>query len=100
AADPFDELAFLSLECERLGNAWAGRYIRRRIAAALQDGPCEELFAFYRCYRATLRARLAIAHLLEPDPRTPEKWAPLARTYLKLAAADAVKLERGVGAPH
>jgi uncharacterized protein len=99
AADPFDEVAFLSLECERLGNSWAGRYIRRRIAAALQDGPSEELFAFYRCYRATLRARLAIAHLLEPSPRTPEKWPALARAYLQLARADAIRLERMLRAP-
>jgi aminoglycoside phosphotransferase family enzyme len=99
AADPFDEVAFLSLECERLGNAWAGRYIRQRIAAALQDGPSEELFAFYRCYRATLRARLAIAHLLEPAPRTPEKWPVLARVYLQMAFAEAVRLERLLRAP-
>lgn len=96
AADPFDEVAFLSLECERLGNPWAGRYMRRRIAAALQDGPSDELFTFYRCYRATLRARLAIAHLLEPSPRTPEKWPKMARVYLGLALADAVRLERSL----
>jgi uncharacterized protein len=99
AADPFDEVAFLSLECERLGNAWAGRYIRRRIAAALQEGPSEELFTFYRCYRATLRARLAIAHLLESAPRTPEKWPVLARVYLQLAFAEAVRLEKLLRAP-
>ncbi len=92
--DPFDEIAFLCVECERLGAAWAGEYLRRHIMHALHDGDSEELFIFYRCHRATLRARLAIAHLLEPDPRTPEKWAPLARTYLRLAAADAVRLER------
>ena len=92
--DPFDELAFLSLECERLGAGWIGEYVRRRIARALRDGPTQELFLFYRCHRATLRARLAIAHLLEPHPRTPEKWRPLARIYLDLAAADAVRLER------
>ncbi len=96
--DPFDEIAFLCVECERLGAAWAGEYLRRRIMHALHDGGAEELFIFYRCHRATLRARLAIAHLLEPDPRTPEKWAPLARTYLRLAAADAVRLERSLRA--
>ena len=96
--DPFDEIAFLCVECERFGAAWAGEYLRRRMVHALHDGDSEELFIFYRCHRATLRARLAIAHLLEPDPRTPEKWAPLARTYLRLAAADAVKLERSLRA--
>jgi aminoglycoside phosphotransferase family enzyme len=94
AVDPFDEIAFLSLECERLGAPWAGRYIRRRAERGLNDGLSEELFLFYRCHRATLRARLAIAHLLEPNPRTPEKWPRLARRYLGVAAADATKLER------
>jgi hypothetical protein len=66
---------------------------------ALHDGYSEELFIFYRCHRATLRARLAVAHLLESHPRTPEKWEPLARTYLELAAADAVRLERALRRP-
>ena len=94
--DPFDEVAFLCVECERLGAAWAGEYLRRRIMHALHDGRSEELFTFYRCHRATLRARLAIAHLLEPNPRTPAKWPPLARAYLRLATADAVALERSL----
>jgi aminoglycoside phosphotransferase family enzyme len=96
SVDPFDEIAFLCIECERLGGAWASKYIKRRAMHALQDGLSEELFAFYRCHRATLRARLAIAHLLEPDPRTPEKWPRLARTYLELASADALRLERAL----
>jgi len=92
--DPFDEIAYLCVECERLGAAWAGEYLRRRIVRALNDGHSQELFVFYRCHRATLRARLAAAHLFEPKPRTPEKWLPLARTYLRIAAADAVRLGR------
>ena len=59
----------------------------------LRDGPVEELFTFYRCHRATLRARLAIAHLLEEHPRTPEKWPRLAASYLALADKSARKLE-------
>jgi aminoglycoside phosphotransferase family enzyme len=94
AVDPFDEIAFLSLECERLGAAWAGRHIKQHAERSLHDGLSEALFLFYRCHRATLRARLTIAHLLEPNPRTPEKWPRLARFYLKIAAADATKLER------
>jgi aminoglycoside phosphotransferase family enzyme len=94
AVDPFDEIAFLSLECERLGAGWAGEYIKRRVMRGLRDGASEPLFLFYRCHRATLRARLAIAHLVEPNPRTPEKWPRLARTYLAIAATAAVRLER------
>jgi aminoglycoside phosphotransferase family enzyme len=94
-----DELAFLCLECERLGIAWAGRYLRRRVMRDLRDHTPEALFWFYRCHRATLRARLAIAHLLEPRPRTPEKWRPLARRYLAIAAADATRLMRLLKSP-
>ena len=94
AVDPFDEIAFLSLECDRLGAAWTGKYIRRGVSRGLPDGVSDELFLFYRCNRAMLRARLAIAHLMEPKPRTPEKWPHLARSYLAIAAADAIRLER------
>jgi aminoglycoside phosphotransferase family enzyme len=91
--DPFDEIAYLSLECERLGAAWVGAFIERRMKRMLRDGPAEELFTFYRCHRAMLRARLAVAHLMEQHPRTPEKWPRLAATYLKLAEKSARKLE-------
>jgi aminoglycoside phosphotransferase family enzyme len=91
--DPFDEIAFLSLECERLGAGWVGATIERGMKRLLRDGPLEELFTFYRCHRATLRARLAIAHLLEARPRTPEKWPRLAATYLTLAEKSARRLE-------
>ena len=93
AVDPFDEISFLSLECERLGSAATGEYLKRHVSRGLRDGLSEELFLFYRCHRAMLRARLAIAHLLEPNPRTPEKWPRLARIYLRLAAADARRLD-------
>ena len=97
ALDPLDEIAFLHLECERLGGAWAGERIRRHLASALNEDTAGGLFLFYRSYRAILRARLSIAHLLDPKPLTPEKWPRHARLYLKLAAADATRLERMLG---
>lgn len=45
------------------------------VMRALHDDPSLHLFYFYRCYRAMLRARLSIAHLFAPNPRTPEKMA-------------------------
>jgi uncharacterized protein len=99
AVDPFDEIAFLCLECERLGCAWAAEHIRRRAYHVLPDGLSDELFAFYRAHRATLRARLSAAHLLEPKPRTPEKWQRLALIYLGLALGDARRLDRFLNMP-
>lgn len=90
--DPLDEIAFLTVECERLGGARHGEYIRRHLVNRLPGGFDPSLFAFYRCYRATLRARLAIAHLLDPQVRTPEKWPHLTRAYLELAAREADRL--------
>ena len=97
ALDPLDEIAFLHLECERLGGLPAAEQIRRRLAHALDDDAASGLFLFYRSHRAMLRARLSIAHLLDANPRTPEKWPRLARVYLGLAAADAAGLERILG---
>ncbi|MGZ5876626.1 MAG: hypothetical protein ACXWKP_31595 [Bradyrhizobium sp.] len=97
ALDPLDEIAFLHLECERLGGLWAAERIRRRLARALDDDAASGLFLFYRSHRAMLRARLSIAHLLDAHPRTPAKWPYLARVYLDLAAADAARLERILG---
>ena len=60
----------------------------------LRDGPVEELFTFYYCHRATLRARLAIAHLLEDiraHRRSGRGCAPL---YLDLAKKSARRLVR------
>jgi uncharacterized protein len=97
--DPFDEIAYLDLECERLGAAWAGRYIKTRVERGLNEHLPAALFHFYRSYRATLRARLAIAHLSEPAPRTPEKWPRRARAYLDIAARDAARLEAFLRTP-
>ncbi|QEL27240.1 hypothetical protein FQV39_31855 (plasmid) [Bosea sp. F3-2] len=94
ALDPLDEVAFLHLECERLGARWAGERIRRHLAAALGEDRASGLFLFYRSHRAMLRARLSIAHLLDPMPRMPEKWPRQARHYLRLAAQDAMQLEQ------
>ena len=49
------------LRWSRNVGASSGEYLRGRIMHALHDGDFEELFIFYRCHRATLRARLAIA---------------------------------------
>lgn len=99
AVDPLDEIAYLDLECEHLGAGGIGGYIRPRVAQALHDRPPFSLYYFYRCHRAMLRARLSIAHLLAPNPRTPEKWRPRALAYLRIAAADARELQKALRIP-
>jgi aminoglycoside phosphotransferase family enzyme len=91
--DPLEEIACLDLECEHLGMKGIGDITQPCVMQALRDHAPVSLFCFYRCYRAMLRARLSIAHLLAPHPRSPEKWRPQALSYLKLAATDARRLE-------
>jgi aminoglycoside phosphotransferase family enzyme len=97
-ADPFDELAFLHVECEVLGFAEAGASVAERVGAGLRDAVDPLLYSFYRLYRAAMRARLVIAHLIAPDGRSPERWRPLAARYLAVALAEAAVIERHLAA--
>lgn len=94
--DPFDEIAFLVLECERLGAPCIGRQI---LSVCLRElsAPPPRLLDFYRAARALLRARLALAHLTEPNPRLPAKWEPRAREYILLADAALARFEADQG---
>jgi aminoglycoside phosphotransferase family enzyme len=92
SVDPADELALLEVETAFLGAPSVGLRVREHVLAAMHDKPPDALLMFYRSARALLRARLTIAHLLEPDPRTPEVWAPRARRYLALGLRDAKAL--------
>ena len=82
--DPFEELTALALECERLGAGWVGRLLIDRCSERLDDVPPPALLQFYRMDRALLRARLAVAHLLDAQPTRQDHWLALARRYLAL----------------
>ena len=97
--DPLDEIAYLTVECERLGARTMGRRIETVLARALHVRPAPELLSFYRCYRAALKARLMLAHLLEANPRKPDIWRPLAKTYLDIADAEARNIQRALRGP-
>jgi aminoglycoside phosphotransferase family enzyme len=62
-----DELAFLSLECARLGAPQAERFLFAAYRRRTRDRPLAELIDFYSTVRALIRARIALAHLTEPD---------------------------------
>jgi aminoglycoside phosphotransferase family enzyme len=82
--DPVDELAFLGLECERLGAPWIGDVVLDVYRTATGDTPPAPLLDFYRSFRAGLRARLAARRLDEADGRRPH-WLERLRSYLILA---------------
>jgi aminoglycoside phosphotransferase family enzyme len=95
--DPFDEIAFLGLECEMAGAPWILPQLVVGCAAALGDAPPAPLMSLYTAHRALLRARFAAAHLLDAAPRTPHRWLPLARRYIARAEVALDALERGAG---
>lgn len=83
--DGMDELAFLVLECERLGAAGTGQRLLAAYAAAADDPVSPGLVHFYQSYRATIRALLAIRHNTLGLGRDPARWLQRARHYLALA---------------
>jgi aminoglycoside phosphotransferase family enzyme len=85
--DPVDELAFLGLECAILSARWVGPKLMAQVMARLGQPTSDELTALHAAFRALLRARHALSHLLDPVPRDPERWRSLAERYA--AAADA-----------
>jgi aminoglycoside phosphotransferase family enzyme len=84
--DPFEELAFLGLECERMGAVWIGPRLMARWTDLSGDVEPTALMPLYTARRALLRARLALAHLLETPVRQAARWRPLAQWYLGRAA--------------
>jgi len=84
--DAADELAFLALECERLGAPQLGRALFDAFAEFTGDVPDPELVDFYQAFRACVRANIAIRHLREECYRDDPKWPRRAGEYLALAA--------------
>lgn len=83
--DTADELAFLALECERLGSASLSDIVLSEYCSQSGDTPPDALMCFYRSYRACVRAMLALRHLDDAAPLR-DKWLSRARAYLALAA--------------
>ena len=82
-----DELAFLAMECERLGSRHAGKVIFKTCSKELDDRPPAALIHFYKAHRALLRAKLTILHLQDEEVRDPEKWRLRTMEYIGLANA-------------
>ena len=62
-ADVADELSFLAEECDFIGAGELGRRLAGQVLARLGDQPPAELLAFYRSYRACVRAKVAALRL-------------------------------------
>lgn len=80
--DVFDETGYLAAECKLLGHPDLGDHLLHGMAEAGFKPPSPELQSTYMTFRLVTRARLALDHLRDPAPRTPEKWPLRAKTYL------------------
>lgn len=90
--DPADELAYFAMECARLGNAAAGEAVLRQVLKSLDDAPPEALLDFYKTFRATLRATIAIWHLADRHINHAAHWRRRACAYLNVARRYATKI--------
>ncbi len=83
--DTASELAFLALECERLGAPEVGDQILEACEDETGDRAPAQLMAFYKSYHACLRAKIAVWHLRDHEITDVAKWTGKARHYLSLA---------------
>lgn len=83
--DVFDELCFLAMECDALEAGPVGARILKSYLEQARDRPPPELTAFYKSYRACVRAKVALlrAQQLDGDQRDAQRH--LGENYLRLA---------------
>lgn len=83
--DPVDELSFLAMECEKLGEERVGKILFEVYGQITGDEPEASLVAFYKAYRASERAKLAIWHLDDDYHERRGPWRQKALDYLAIA---------------
>ena len=86
--DSAAEIAFLALECERLGHPELGRRVLVHYRGCAHDVCDPELLAFYRALRAFVRAKVAAWHVEDGmGSEAQTHWRGRACWYLDAAAA-------------
>jgi aminoglycoside phosphotransferase family enzyme len=79
--DPAEEIAFLALECARLGASWVSDELLRGYRAAMRDRVPDALIHFYVSQRAATRAKIAAWHVRDPAYER-RRWIARANDYL------------------
>jgi aminoglycoside phosphotransferase family enzyme len=83
--DPLSELAFLSLECRRLGAGWIGDELLSAYADRTGDRASVRLVPFYQSYHAVIRAAVAVWHLDDGALYRTDSWRERGSLYLRMA---------------
>jgi len=84
--DVADELSFLAMECDHLEAGDVGAHILQRCQQLLGDRPPPELSAFYKSYRACVRAKVLVLRADQTSGSLQDAELTQARDYLRLAA--------------
>lgn len=93
--DVLDELCFLAMECERLNAGWIGDEVIAQYRSVSGDQWPERLAAFYKCYRACVRAKVSTLRADQTTGQNKARAEQLANDYLRLAD----KLREELGRP-
>jgi aminoglycoside phosphotransferase family enzyme/predicted kinase len=83
--DVADELSFLAMECERLANSELGELVLQTYEDVCGDEIPSRLLAFYRAYRACVRAKVAIFRSQQQVAAEHELSDRLVQQYLDLS---------------
>jgi len=84
---PADEMAFLMLECERIGGRAAAKALLMRYRHGRPDPVSDGLIHFYMSQQALTRAKIAAWHLRDPEFRGKYRlWRARAAGYLAAAS--------------
>jgi len=83
--DTAEELSFLAMECEMMGDASIGKVFLEMYTLLTSDRPDESLITFYKLRKACLRVFLVVRHIAEPAYRKDGQWVERANAYLHLA---------------
>ncbi|MDP4261377.1 MAG: hypothetical protein Q8941_02490 [Bacteroidota bacterium] len=83
--DIAEELSFLGMECEMMGNTSTGNLFIDIYGKLTHDNIPRTLINFYKIKKACLRAYLVARHIAEPQYKEDPKWLTRANAYLRLA---------------
>jgi aminoglycoside phosphotransferase family enzyme/predicted kinase len=90
--DVLDDLSFLAMECDRLGQSQVGARIIAACQAARGEPMQSQLFDFYKSYRALVRAKVMMLRAEQTGDVDQRRFTRLAHQYVDWSAYYAGRL--------